>query len=171
MRRFKSLIFRSVTWAAVAVSGVASAAAAYALLAAQAPDFALRGYSGGNVRLSEHRGDVVVISFWNSRCNPCGPQLEALDRSFSTYGSAGLQVFGISVDDDQVRAREYSQAQKVGFPLLADPDKLAARLYRIDNLPMTVLIDRNGIVRHAHRDFSPKSEAQYLEQLRALLNE
>jgi peroxiredoxin len=171
VRRFKSVFLRIVTWTAAGVSTAVWAATAYSLIAAQAPDFALRAYAGGNARLSEHRGDVVVLSFWNSSCNPCGSQLEALDRSFSTYGSAGMQVFGISVDDNQLRAREFAQAHKVAFPMLADPDKLAARLYRIDNLPMTVLIDRNGVVRHAHRDFSPKSEAQYLEQLRTLLNE
>jgi peroxiredoxin len=59
----------------------------------------------------------------------------------------------------------------VEFPLLLDPGKTVSRLYRVDNLPMTLLIDRSGAVRHVHRDYDGKSEALYLQQLRALLNE
>jgi len=152
-------------------SALAWAVAAYSLLAAPAPDFALRAFGGGNVRLSEHRGEVVVLSFWSSGCGPCPAQLATLDRSFATYHSAGLQMYGIGVDDDAGHARDFAGAQRVGFALLADPDKTVSRMYQIDNLPMTVLIDRSGTVRHVHRDFGAKSEALYLQQLRALLNE
>lgn len=169
MRRVKA-VWRWIAIAALGAAGVV-AAAEYPLLGAQAPDFALRAFEGVNVRLSEHRGDVVVLSFWGSRCGPCRAQLEALDRSYETYRSAGLTVFGISVDDDPERAREFARARSVSFPLLHDPEKSVGRRYRIDNLPMTVLIDRNGAVRYVHRDYSPRSDARYLQQLRALLNE
>src|SRR5690606_35063798 len=135
------------------------------------PDFALRAVEGGNMRLSEHRGEVVVLSFWGSRCAPCRTQLAALDRSLKTFGSAGLRVFGINVDDDQARALEAAHSQTLGFPLLLDPQKAVSRRYDIDTLPTTVLIDRNGAIRHVHRDYSAKAETLYLQQLRALLNE
>ena len=149
----------------------ASAATAYALLGHEAPDFALHAVTGNNVRFSEHRGDVVVLSFWGSRCGQCRMQLAALDRSFKTYHSAGLQVFGVNVDDDQAGALEFAHTQALGFPLLLDPQKAVARAYQVDNLPMTVLIDRGGTVRQVHRDFSAKFEASYLQQLRVLLDE
>lgn len=153
------------------LAGVAVAAAPYRLIGKEAPDFALRALVGSNVRLSESLGDVVVVSFWGSRCGPCATQLNALDRSLSTYASVGLKVFGVSVDDDQARALEYAKGQSVSFPLLLDPAKSVSRLYDVDNLPMTVLIDRGGVVRHVHRDYSAKEEALYLKELRALLNE
>jgi peroxiredoxin len=149
----------------------ASAASPYPLLGHPAPDFALRAVAGGNVRLSEHGGDVVVLSFWGSRCGQCRSQLDALQRSFKTYHSAGLQVFGIDVDDDQTGALEYARTQALGFPLLLDPQKAVARAYLVDNLPMTILIDRAGSVRQVHRDFSSKFEPAFLQQLRVLLNE
>lgn len=154
-----------------AVSLVAAAAAPYALLGREAPDFALRAISGPNVRLSEHRGDVVVLSFWASACGTCGAQLEALGRSLQTYQSQGLRVLAINVDDDQARAREYARAHAAGFPLLLDPAKAVGRSYRVDQLPMTVIVDRNGIVRHAERDFSVRTDTAYLEQVRRLLAE
>ena len=153
------------------LAAVAVAAAPYPLIGKEAPDFALHALVGSNVRLSEHLGDVVVVSFWGSRCGPCGTQLNALNRSLSTYASVGLKVFGVSVDDDQVRALEYAKGQSVSFPLLLDPSKSVSRMYVVDNLPMTVLIDRGGVVRHVHRDYSTKDDALYLKELRALLNE
>jgi peroxiredoxin len=149
----------------------ALAGTSYALLAHEAPDFALHAIAGGNVRLSEHRGDVVILSFWGSRCTPCRAQLEALNRSLATYRSAGLQVYGINVDDEQSRALAFAHGETVTFPLLLDPQKAVSRSYQVDNLPMTLLIDRNGIVRNVIRDYNAKSGDLLLQQLRALLNE
>jgi peroxiredoxin len=59
----------------------------------------------------------------------------------------------------------------VAFALLLDPQKDVSRRYQVDNLPMTVLVDRSGIVRYVLRDYSAKSQELYLQQLRALLNE
>jgi len=141
------------------------------LLGQPAPDFALRSFSGTNMRLSEDRGDVVVLTFWGSQCGVCRRQLDTLDHSFSTYRSAGLHMYGVTVDDDPGRARQFVSAHPLGFVMLEDPAKQVARLYQIDNLPTTVLIDRGGIVRHVYRDFGPRDEALYLSQLRELLNE
>jgi len=143
----------------------------YALIGQSAPDFALHAAVGGNARLSEHRGEVVVVSFWSSRCTPCRTQLAALNRSLTTYHSAGLAMFGIGVDDDPAQAREFARSASVSFALLLDPAKGVSRSYQVDNLPMTVLIDRSGTVRTVLRDYSPESEQLYLQQLRALLNE
>jgi peroxiredoxin len=157
--------------AAIAFCAPALADTSYALVAHEAPDFALHAIAGGNVRLSEHRGDVVILSFWGSRCTPCRAQLAALNRSLATYRSAGLQVYGINVDDDQTRALAFARGESVTFPLLLDPEKAVSRSYQVDNLPMTLLIDRNGVVRNVFRDYNAKSEDLYLQQLRALLNE
>ena len=156
---------------AVCVGATSSAQPTYSLLGHEAPDFALRAVAGSNVRLSEHRGDVVVLSFWSSRCGPCRTQLAALDRSLATYRSAGLQIYGINVDDDVARAIEFAHGGNLSFALLLDPQKTVSRTYSVDNLPMTLLIDRNGTVRYVLRDYSTKSDDLYLQQLRTLLNE
>jgi peroxiredoxin len=136
-----------------------------------APDFALHAAAGDNVRLSEHRGEVVVLSFWSSRCNSCRTQLAALNRSFQTYRSAGLEIYGVGVDDDPTQSREFARSTAVSFAMLLDPAKGVSRSYEVDNLPMTLLIDRNGVIRHVLRDYSAANETLYLQELRALLNE
>jgi peroxiredoxin len=170
----RSNALRRLVFVALCVTGsfvAAFAAAPYPLLGREAPDFALHALVGSNVRLSEHRGEVVVLSFWGSRCSPCRTQLAALDKSLKTYSSVGLRVFGIGVDDDPTRSLEFAKGQAVEFPLLLDPTKDVSRRYQVDNLPMTLLIDRSGVVRHVHRDYSAKDDELYLQELRALLNE
>jgi peroxiredoxin len=155
----------------LAAAAAAAAEPPYALLGQAAPDFALHAAAGDNVRLSEHRGEVVVLNFWSSRCTSCRTQLAALNRSFATYRSAGLSVYGVGVDDDPVQARDFARTAGVSFALLLDPAKDVSRSYQVDNLPMTVLIDRNGTVRYVLRDYSAASSSLYLQQLRTLLNE
>jgi peroxiredoxin len=155
----------------VIACGAVAAAATYSLLGKEAPDFALRAVSGPNVRLSEYRGDVVVLSFWGSRCVPCATQLAALASSLKTYESAGLKILGVGVDDDAAHARDFANAQSVAFPLLLDPKKDVSRRYLVDNLPLTLLIDRGGTVRYVHRDYHAKGNELYLNELRELLNE
>jgi peroxiredoxin len=146
-------------------------AARHPLLGQPAADFALRSVAGTNVRLSEYRGDVVLLSFWGSRCGQCLPQLAALDRLQSTYGSAGLVTLGVNVDDDQAAARDFANGRHLGFALLLDPAKSVARTYRVDALPMVMLVDRAGVVREVFRDFRSGAEDEYLAKVKALLDE
>lgn len=136
-----------------------------------APDFALRAVAGPNVRLSEHVGQVVVISFWGSGCDACRAQLEALNQDFSRYQGQGLLVYGVEVTDDQAAALHFALGTHVTFPLLLDPAKTVARLYDVDNLPMTVLIDRDGKIRQVVRDFNETSRRDCEDELRRLLAE
>lgn len=136
-----------------------------------APDFALRAFAGPNVRLSEHVGQVVVISFWGNGCDGCRAQLAALEQDFRRYAARGLRVYGVEVADDQPAARRFARGTHVTFPLLLDPAKAVARLYDVDNLPLTVLIDRDGKIRQVVRDFNETSRRSCEDELRKLLAE
>ena len=151
--------------------GAAGAAEKHELLGLPAPDLVARGLSGENVRLSEHRGEVVVVSFWSGACNTCRAQLEALDRIAKTYGSAGLTVIGVNLDDNTQRAEKFARAQSVEFQLLVDTAKNIGRDFRVDRLPMLLFVDRSGVLRVAHREFRSRDEALYVRELRTLLDE
>ena len=166
--RFAALAFGCV----LALSGVgATAADRYELLGHPAPDLVARGLAGENVRLSEHRGEVVVVSFWSGACNTCRAQLEALDRIAKTYGSAGLTVIGVNLDDNTPRAEKFARAQDVKFQLLVATAKNTGYDFRVDRLPMIVVVDREGVLRVAHREFKTTDEAIYVRELRKLLDE
>lgn len=154
-----------------AASLTVSAAEKYDLIGKPAPDLVARGLGGENVRISEHRGEVVVVSFWSGSCNTCRAQLDALDRIASTYASAGLTVIGVNLDDNVARAEKFARAQDVNFPLLISTPENTGRDFRVDRLPMLVFVDREGVLRAAHREFKASDEAIYVRELRTLLNE
>ena len=158
-------------WPAPCRCWPAAAAERYELIGKPAPDLVARGLTGENVRVSEHRGEVVVVSFWSGSCNTCRDQLEALDRIASTYSSAGLTVIGVNLDDDLVRAEKFARSQDVQFPLLISAPENTGRDYQVDRVPMMVFVDRAGVLRSAHREFKARDEALYVRELRTLLNE
>jgi peroxiredoxin len=158
-------------FAALALACGVQAAEKYELVGQPAPDLVARGLSGENVRVSEHRGEVVVVSFWSGSCNTCRAQLEALDRIAKTYASAGLTVIGVNLDENVARAEKFARAQDVEFQLLVATAKTTGRDFRVDRLPMLVFVDRAGVLRAAHREFKKRDEDMYVRELRTLLNE
>lgn len=158
-------VFRLAILAWVAAVGSPGAAEI-----ATAPDFALPAIQGVNVRLSEYRGQVVVLTFWSSRCSVCATQLAELEEQQRTYGSAGLITLAISVDDDLDRAREYARQHAASVPLLLDAQRQVSRQYQVDRLPTVVLIDRRGRVRQRFRDYH-RTDNSYISQVRALLDD
>src|ERR1700755_3019769 len=93
-------------------------AAAPTLVGKSAPDFVLKGLDGRNLRLSEFRGQVVLVNFWARWAGDSRAQMQALNRINTTYQRVGLIVLGVSVDEDLRRAREFSDAMAVSYPIL-----------------------------------------------------
>jgi peroxiredoxin len=155
--------------ALLSIAGGAWAASA-TLIGHAAPDFALPAVAGSNVRLSEYRGQPVIVSFWSSKCGGCTRQLEALNRLYATYRSSGLVVLAVSIDDNLVRAQQYARARGTSYPLLLDSAKNVGRAFAIGILPSAVLIDRSGVVRYVHAD-DAADERPYVAQIRTLLDD
>ncbi len=134
-----------------------------------APDFALKSLTGSNLRLSEYRGQVVLLSFWASWCGSCREQLSQLSGLTARYGDAGLQVLTVSVDSKPEKTRD--AAGNVSFPVLLDDAKRVARTYDPGKLPLTVLIDPHGTLRYIHKGFRPADIAAYAQEIEILLGE
>ena len=152
---------------ALALTGPGVAAAE----SAAAPDFALASIAGSNYRLSEYRGEVVALLFWASWCGDCRRELERFERLRRTYGNVGFVVLGVSLDDEPAQARALAAAAALGYPVLSDPGKEVARTYRVDDLPLIVLIDRNGVVRARHDALDEREERGLMVSLRDLIDE
>src|SRR5260221_1818467 len=125
----------------------ASIAAAPSMVGKPAPDFVLRGLDGRNLRLSEFRGQVVLVNFWTRSDGDSRQQMPALDRINITYQRAGLVVLGVSVDDDLRRSKEFAASMGVSYPILFDTGTKIGRDYWLQKMPMTILADRSGIGR------------------------
>lgn len=136
-----------------------------------APDFALKSSSGENLRLSEYRGDVVMVNFWATWCGPCRQEMPLLDELYARYGRVGFSLLGVNIDDNQSKAMNMVSELGVSFPVLFDSTKEVSKLYDVDAMPVTVLIDREGTVRYVHLGYKPGYEDKYLDQVRSLLRE
>ena len=162
---------RAAARLSIAAAIATFAFAAAALEGGAAPDFALSSTAGTNYRLSEHRGEVVALVFWASWCGSCRQELERFERLRRTYGSAGLVVLGVNLDQEPARASALAGAAGIGFPVLLDVGKDVSRTYRADDLPLIVLIDRQGAIRARHDALDEREERGLLVDLRDLIDE
>ncbi|NNC77585.1 MAG: TlpA family protein disulfide reductase [Woeseiaceae bacterium] len=149
----------------------ASSLASSGLTGLPAPDFALKSSTGNNLRLSEFRGDVVMINFWATWCGPCRQEMPLLDELYSRYERVGFNLLGVNIDDDSNRAMNMIRELGVNFPVLFDAQKEVSKLYDVDAMPVTILVDREGKVRYVHQGYKPGYEQAYLDQVRSLLRE
>ncbi|HUF72039.1 MAG TPA: TlpA disulfide reductase family protein [Gammaproteobacteria bacterium] len=153
--------------ALAALSGTAGAE----LAGSEAPDFVLKAASGKNHRLSEYRGQVVLVAFWASWCGECRSQLEGLAGLHERYAGADLQMLAVSLDRERSQVIAAAQALGVGFPALHDAGGEVGEQYDVDNLPYVVLVDRDGLVRFEFTGYRRGEEDAYLERVRELLSE
>jgi peroxiredoxin len=138
---------------------------------ATAPDFTLRQIEGPNLRLAEQRGSVVLVNFWATWCGPCRVEMPHLNRLYDKYRGAGFVLLGVNIDDDPAAAKALAGKLGLKFPVLLDTDKKVVGAYDLNAMPATVLIDRDGRVRHLHRGYREGVEATYEQQVRDLLKE
>ena len=166
MMKMKNVLL-GLAFTAFAATSLASSG----LTGHSAPDFALKSSSGQNLRLSEFRGDVVMVNFWATWCGPCRQEMPLLDELYARYGRVGFSLLGVNIDDNQSKAMDMITELGVDFPVLFDSRKEVSKLYDVDAMPVTVLIDREGTVRFVHQGYKPGYEEMYLDQIRSLLRE
>ncbi|MCS7206344.1 MAG: TlpA family protein disulfide reductase [Dehalococcoidia bacterium] len=111
-----------------------------------APDFTLSLFDGGQFRLGNYHGQVVVINFWGSWCPPCRAEMPALQKVWETYQSQGLVLVGVNVQDTEAAARAFLREAGVTFPTGPDSDGTITTAYRVVGFPTTVFINRQGQV-------------------------
>ena len=136
-----------------------------------APDFALKDTTGANQRLSEFRGDAVLLTFWNVRCGKCIDQLNKLVDLSAEFADSNVQVLSVNVDSANRKARSAINELRLSFPILLDEKKRVARLYELQKLPLTVLIDPTGTVRYVHAGYESGDARLYAAELGALIAE
>jgi cytochrome c biogenesis protein CcmG/thiol:disulfide interchange protein DsbE len=138
------------------------------LIGKPAPEFALRALVGGQVvRLSDFRGQVVVVNFWKSTCAACYVEHGALLAAWNRYRDRGVVVIGVDFEDTLDGARGFARSQGGDWPLVVDRDGRTVLAYGVTGPPETFFIGRDGRV--AHKQIGPVDYELMTDQLTALL--
>jgi len=137
-----------------------------------APDFQLPARGGKQLSLGQYKGQVVMINFWATWCGPCRQEMPLLEGIYRKYKPMGFTMIGVNVEPDSKAAEQWLAKQSpVSFPVAFDTDSKVSKLYKVNGMPNSVIIDRKGNVRLLHRGYKPGDENTYLDQIRALVRE
>ncbi len=162
---FLASLLLATSFAAVSAP---SCFAAGSLLNKKAPEFIGRDLNGGTVNLAHYRGKVVLLDFWATWCAPCQVEMPIFSAWQRRYGPQGLQVIGISMNENAAPVRRLVARLKLDYPVAMGSTKLAERFGGVLGLPLTYLIDKNGKVRARFQ--GETNPAAIEKQLRLLLS-
>jgi cytochrome c biogenesis protein CcmG, thiol:disulfide interchange protein DsbE len=115
-------------------------------IGSSAPDFTVQD-AQNKFTLSQFRGQIVVLNFWATWCQPCVEEVPSLVEMQSRLKAGGVTVLAVSVDVDDSAYREFVKDHNVTLLTVRDPDQKTNRLYGTFKFPETYIIDRNGVMR------------------------
>jgi len=157
---FMAILFASLTFSNLSIAKEINQAS---------HDFTLKSLSGKNLKLSEFRGQVVLLNFWASWCGPCRQEMPVLEEIQRRYKDLGFTILGVNVDEDSEKARTLLKEIPVSFPILLDAKNKTSELYELEAMPTTILIDRDGTMRYLHKGYQPGFEEHYIKEIKALI--
>jgi cytochrome c biogenesis protein CcmG/thiol:disulfide interchange protein DsbE len=112
-----------------------------------APDFTLYTFDGDEVALSKLRGRVVIINFWASWCPPCREEAAYLEATWRKYRDQGVVLLGIDYVDTEAEALAYMAEFDITYPNGPDLGTRISQAYRIQGVPETFFIGKDGTLR------------------------
>ena len=114
-----------------------------------APDFLLSTLDGRETRLSDYRGHVVFLNFWATWCGPCRIEMPAMEHLYREFRPKGFAILAVSTDvEGATVTRPYRDALGLSFTIAHDPRMEVGHLYGVRSLPVTFLVDRDGVITH-----------------------
>lgn len=113
-----------------------------------APNFQLRDLAGNMVSLSQLRGKIVLLNFWATWCGPCRVEMPAMEQLYRTFPRKEFEILAVSTDPQgAVVTRPFQQEMGFTFPILHDSEYRVGLTYGARTLPMTFMVDRQGVIR------------------------
>jgi cytochrome c biogenesis protein CcmG, thiol:disulfide interchange protein DsbE len=134
-----------------------------------APDFTLPTGSG-TVSLHEFRGKVVYLDFWASWCSPCRRSFPWMSSMLDRYGDHGLVILSVNLDKDREAANGFLREFQPSFIVAFDPAGKTAVAFRVDAMPSSVVVGRNGDIVYSHEGFQPSKTEEIENHIKEALS-
>jgi len=117
-------------------------------IGARMPSVALTRLAGGDSTSTDaFLGRPLVVNFWATWCQPCRDEMPSLERLSHRLASRGVQVIGVTVDNDRYLATEFIRSYGLTFPVYTDGEKKQLQsALRVGSLPETVLVTARGVI-------------------------
>ncbi|MCK1981997.1 MULTISPECIES: thiol-disulfide oxidoreductase ResA [Bacillaceae] len=112
----------------------------------KAPDFILTDMEGNKHKLSEYKGQGVFLNFWGTWCKPCETEMPFMDNQYQDYKEKGVQILAVNVGESDYAVKTFADKYKLSFPILNDKGGEVQSAYKVNPLPVTFLIDKDGKV-------------------------
>lgn len=136
-----------------------------------APAISVKDREGHVRTLSEFKGRVVLVDFWASWCAPCKVSFPALDSLHEEFHDSGLDVVAINLDEDAKGALAFLAGKSPSMTVLFDPKGRSPEAFKVDGMPSSFLIDRDGNIRFRHMGFTDQTRTDFRREIKILLGE
>lgn len=164
-------VLKAFSLLVLSVAMVLSPGAFAAKVDQNAPEISLPGLDGKTVKLSGLKGQVVMVNFWASWCQPCLTEMPLIEALYNKYKKIGFTVLAVNVDEDPANAHAMLKEVPVSFPVVLDTKNTSIQEYQVQAMPSTYMVDRKGVIREVHRGYKVGDEAEYENYIRKLLRE
>lgn len=122
-----------------------------------APDFTVKDLKGREISLSNYSGKVVFLNFWATWCGPCKAEIPGFIEAYKQYKDKGMEVIGISVDRISPKSvLKFAEKYKINYPVIMSTDKIQKDYEPGPYVPITIIIDKEGKIRHRHIGYMDK---------------
>jgi cytochrome c biogenesis protein CcmG, thiol:disulfide interchange protein DsbE len=113
-----------------------------------APDFELNTPAGDTIRLSDLRGQAVLVNLWATWCPPCRAEMQSIERMYQEYKEQGFIVLAVNMtyQDDASAVLPFVDEQALTFPILLDETGEIGNAYQLRSLPSSYFIRRDGVI-------------------------
>jgi cytochrome c biogenesis protein CcmG/thiol:disulfide interchange protein DsbE len=132
-------------------------------------DFTLKDMNNARVRLSDYKGQVILVNFWATWCAPCKVEIPGFIELYQQYKDKGFVILGVSGDDDAETLRAFASEWKINYPVLVgkDEEKLLDAYGPLYGYPTSVIVGRTGAV--CGRHVGPATKEEFEKEIKALL--
>jgi peroxiredoxin len=163
---------RMLAWLCIPLTLAASFAVGAEEINKPTPACQLTPLEGGQAyNLQQFKGKVVYVDFWASWCGSCAKSFPYLNSLNETFKDKGLQIIGISVDENIDEAKAFIVNHPAQFTVAADASKQCATNFTVEAMPSTFIIDKKGVIRYMHLGFRPGETADLQQKVEQLLAE